>query len=298
MTTTPSHVRLYAAYALSLSRWHVFPVMPDAKMPLLPAAHSKGDPLHGRCVGQCGRLGHGVHDATLDKLQIQRWWERWPDANIGVATGKVSGITVIDIDGKEGEEAIKALGLPQTWTVKTPRGGWHLYFTYTPALHTGAGILPQVDIRNDGGYVLVEPSTVGGKPYRVVRDEPGVATLLEIPGILTRRSRSSGELPTRPDGIHTRQQEGDQWIVRALGGVTEGQRNETAARLIGYYHGKGIPEDIIAATLWPWAQACLPPMDMTELERTVRSVTRYGDTESFVQKNRRDGVNDFRALGL
>src|SRR5262245_45834731 len=69
---------------------------------------------------------------SSDRSQIEAWWGKWPSANIGIATGAVSGIVVLDIDGAEGwatlQELIAEHGfLPRTPVVKTARG-WHLYF--------------------------------------------------------------------------------------------------------------------------------------------------------------------------
>ena len=74
-----------------------------------------------------------------------------PDANMGMVTGEISGISVIDIDGKEGFDALNdaKIRLPDTTVVKTPRG-WHYYYKYNPELKQGANRLEKVDIRNDG----------------------------------------------------------------------------------------------------------------------------------------------------
>lgn len=87
---------------------------------------------------------------------IEEWWLRYPDANVGIVTGKISGITVIDIDTK-GETVVPLDTFPQTYTVKTPSGGYHLYYQYDPEIKQTANTYPQfphVDIRNDGGYVV------------------------------------------------------------------------------------------------------------------------------------------------
>ena len=108
---------LTAALAYTNINYPIFPIRVNAKTPLTL---------------------HGFKDATTDQAQVKEWWSQWPDANIGLATGKPSGISVVDVDGQEGVDSIKMLGLPKTWTVRTPRGtGYHLYFQYTPDLHLG-----------------------------------------------------------------------------------------------------------------------------------------------------------------
>lgn len=106
--------------------------------------------------------------ATID--EIQEWWKRWPDANIGIVTGKVSGISVIDIDNPEAAAAIEDC-LPEnleTPSCLTPRGGKHLYFEYNENVTTisNAGGIKGLDARGDGGYIVAPPSVNGnGKSY-------------------------------------------------------------------------------------------------------------------------------------
>ncbi len=92
--------------------------------------------------------------------QIAEWWEKNPAANVGIITGKISGITVVDID-VSGDKAVPLDTFPRTHTVKTPTGGYHLYYQYCPDIQQTANTFPQfphVDIRNDGGYVVAPPS--------------------------------------------------------------------------------------------------------------------------------------------
>ena len=110
---------------------------PVAGWPVFPL-HSVQD---GRCTcgRDCGknagkhpRVKGGFKAATTDARQIEAWWRKWPNANIGIATGAVSGIIVIDIDGAERTRNSAILvaqhgTLPRTAIVKTARG-WHLYF--------------------------------------------------------------------------------------------------------------------------------------------------------------------------
>src|SRR5690625_2483668 len=81
----------------------------------------------------------------------------YESSHIAIVTGKISGITVIDLDGTAEQDLLKqGYKLPNTPTVKTQSGGKHLYFKYNPALKTDSKINEQknIDIRNDGGYVV------------------------------------------------------------------------------------------------------------------------------------------------
>jgi hypothetical protein len=133
----------------------------DGGVPVLPIWPGGKTPL----------TRHGVHDATTDAETLQRWWTRWPDANVAIATGR-PGPDVLDVDvrgGKSGWPALRRLRqeglLPSGAPLAvTPSGGAHLYFFGT---NQGNGSLPNVhlDFRSTGGYVLVPPSRVSTETY-------------------------------------------------------------------------------------------------------------------------------------
>jgi hypothetical protein len=109
-------------------------------------------------VGKHPRLLHGLRDASTDPEQVRTWWRMWPEANIGLVTGVV--MDVCDIDSEEGLEALLDLlgdGAVTGPTVATGSGGWHAWFRPT-GLGNRAGMLPGVDWRGAGGYVVAPPS--------------------------------------------------------------------------------------------------------------------------------------------
>src|SRR5689334_24729014 len=119
-------------YALSYATqgYAVFPLKPNGKTPVTEL---------------------GFKDATKDPEIIRRWWTEWPEANVGVVTGRISGIIVLDIDRKHGVDgAVSAaeLDLPKTLTIRTPSGGFHLFFK-APAgaiVPRRIGVRPGLDI--------------------------------------------------------------------------------------------------------------------------------------------------------
>jgi hypothetical protein len=105
--------------------------------------------------------------------QIIQWWTKWPDANIGIITGKVSNLFVADIDKYKNEydEEIALQYFPDTImtaTATTPRGGEHLYFSFPNGFQQGGrsdGKLA-IDFRSDGNYIVAPPSRNGnGRSY-------------------------------------------------------------------------------------------------------------------------------------
>ena len=116
---------------------------------------------------------NGFWDATNDLGRVKAWWGRWPAANVGVPTGKSSGLLVLDVDQRDGgPQTLAALerengSLPRTARSRTGRGGVHVFFRYPPEkeVRNSAGWLgPGLDVRGEGGYVVVPPSRTQG-PY-------------------------------------------------------------------------------------------------------------------------------------
>jgi len=161
--------RLAAALGYAARGWPVFPV------------HSVN--ADGTCTCSdlnCGSPGkhphtaHGFNDATTDLKKIKRWWQRWPEANVGIATGEESGVVVLDIDPDHGGvESLARLeaehgALPDGPRVKSGGGGTHYYFGHPgERLRNSAGkVGPGLDIRGDGGYIIAPPSRhVSGGHY-------------------------------------------------------------------------------------------------------------------------------------
>jgi Bifunctional DNA primase/polymerase, N-terminal len=171
------------------------PVLPlRGKLPAIPAAHRPGDPLYQQCKGECGRQGHGVHDATCDPDQVQAWWRRWSHANIGLRTGVL--FDVIDVDGERGRRSLQrflvehAGGVPIGGPrVRTGSGaGWHLYVAPT-GLPDHIGVLEGVDYRAADRYVVAPPShhPTTGRRYLWVPGRGLDMPLGEVPEALRER---------------------------------------------------------------------------------------------------------------
>lgn len=188
------------AMAYGRRGWPVFPCNPQTKRPLVKSA-DKGE--------------GGVKMASTDAAQIEAWWTQFPKAMIGFATGLPAEIFVVDIDAgtdkKTGEDFAPAdllraleieigVKLPATWKVKTPRGGWHLYFRMPAAgdtfeqLGNRTGLIDRVDIRGIGGYVILPPSTrPDGESYawqvKPKADDAAAIAPLELVDCIMRRGK-------------------------------------------------------------------------------------------------------------
>ena len=262
MATPADSPMLAAALRYVELGYAVFPCRPGTKLPA---------------------TAHGLLDATTDAAQITAWWRRWPQANIGLAC---NGLLVVDIDPDglswPGDDArrqsIKAADCPLQ---QTPRGGFHLVFGIPTGCHwrCSAGLLaPGVDVRTNGGFIVVAPSVVKGRPYRwirpLVRKEklpPPPDWLVEALDAVERRRQSPSAGNDRPSEH------------RDLGVLVEGQRNAGLASLAGRLRRSGLTQpELEAALLEGNRLRCRPPLPEKEVLAIARSIGRYppGPNES------------------
>jgi hypothetical protein len=279
------------------------PVLPlHGKLPRIPAAHSPGDPLYQQCKGECGQLGHGVHDATTNPDQVRQWWRRWSHANIGLRTGVV--FDVIDVDGTRGRDnlqrflAEQADGVPIGGPrVRTGSGaGWHLYVRPT-GLPDHIGVLEGVDYRAAGRYVVAPPSRHShtGRPY-VWYSGRGLNTPLgEVPPALRDRLTPRPVDRDRPPAATVRPAQPDHPYGRAVleaetariagarspGQGRGGQRNqvlwEATRNLYNLVAGGVLDEAQVAGELERAASACgLLRDEPRQTMRTLASARQVG----------------------
>jgi hypothetical protein len=161
-------------------------------------------------AGKHPRVRRGLKEASKDPDKVREWFgPDAPPSNIGLVTGEVSGITVLDIDigpGKFGAEswadAIRDHGEPNTLMATTGSGGTHVVFQYNSAMKTASNVLGKgVDCRNDGGYIVAAPSRhrSGGVYSWVDWSTP----LAVVPSHLSRRKETRGR-PKKDDPFHVK----------------------------------------------------------------------------------------------
>ena len=155
--------------------------------------------------GKHPRTKDGAISASCDLDQVQLWWDRYPQANVGIATG--GGLLVVDIDPRHGgslEVIERLVELPEkTPLVRTGGGGWHLYFLHDRELivpNSSGRLAEGIDIRGHHGYVVAPASLhASGRHYlwRVFGDIPRAPErLLDL--ALTSRKQSSSHAVILP----------------------------------------------------------------------------------------------------
>lgn len=207
---------------------------------------------------------HGVYDASSNPDIIKRWWSDHPQANIGIAIPP--GYLVLDLDSQDALHLLKAedLALPATVCARTGRG-WHLWYRCSGEVRNRVGILPGVDVRAAGGYVVAPPSVhPSGEVYRwkVTLDRSKVAEAPEWLEALLRRRASE---PARG---------GTNWGKTIAKTVPSGRRNQALAEVAGLLFRK-LPAEVAAELAFCWARVKLAPrLPDREVFRTLNSIAR------------------------
>jgi hypothetical protein len=258
---------LDTALAYAARGWHVFPCWPP------DAAACRNMEPHKR--GKTPACAHGVIDATTDYNIVKGWWGN-ADFNIGIRTGKESGFFVIDVDGDAGEAELKKLedqfgALPPTLESITGRGGRHLCFQIDghPIRNSTSVFAPKIDVRANGGYIIVPPSLHGlGKRYAWSvdsTDSPVAAPAWVIERAIRAKFTPGGDIPPpRPLS---------EWAATFAGPITEGTRDDTMASIAGYL----LRRNVGAAVTLEIARAvnavhCQPALPDCELVRIINSI--------------------------
>jgi len=240
--------------------WHVLPL------------HSV---IEGKCT--CGKVGctsagkhpqtlNGLKAATVDIDTINTWFKHWPKANIGIATGAISGIGVIDIDPKHGggeslDELTHKYGkIPDTVEAITQSSGRHIIFQYEQGFRTTAGKLGRgIDTRGDGGYIVAAPSRglLGTYEWEASSD-PQDCPIVRAPAWVLQLLNDKKE---------------HEFCSEKIG---EGLRNAYMCSIGGVLRSRGVSYQGILGCLWEEnLQRCNPPLSSREIHQIAYSMMRY-----------------------
>lgn len=234
--------------------WAVFPIDTQTKKPLTP---------------------HGCKDAKKTPGPIAAWWRKWPKAGIGVATGSISGIIVIDEDidrdkGIDGSYEMRIWernngNLPETARALSGRGGVHRYFRYTGTdIKNRAGILDGVDVRGEGGYIIAPPSLHPNGTEYCWEDDPEEIPPAKVDDAV-KKFLSIGKEP---------KESGESFEVPAQ--IPMGKRNETLFKLACSMQAQGFPDTAIKAAVAEVNEtACISPIESDEIDTIIKSALQY-----------------------
>lgn len=251
ITRSPLHeaARAYAADGIP-----VFPCIPNSKVPAVPGAYKA---------------------ATTDLAQIDRLWTENPNYNVAFSPESV-GWCVVDID----EESAPPEPWPDTYTVATPSGGRHLYFEGSlPG--TVKKLLPGIDTRGRGSYVLMPPSIVDDKPYQVIKDIDPVPLPAWVSEAVERRTAAPSQSAApvtldQPAAIERARARLDSLVQQGRVAVEgEGGDNLTFQVACDILDLGVSPERTLGMIAELWNPHCWPPWPDDELETKVANAARY-----------------------
>jgi hypothetical protein len=257
--TKPSTLKSALDYARI--GWSVIPIVERGKRPLVRWAP--------------------YQNSRATEAEIRQWWSQWPNANVGVITGSISNLIVLDVDVRHGgDDSLADLerrhgAFPKSVEAITGGGGRHIYFRHPAGtVRNKVGMAAGLDLRGDGGLVVAPPSIhTSGRRYAWRKShDPSNTPMLAIPGWLLR-------LATEESGPHGHPLR--HWRDVVATGVTEGERNTTIASLAGYLFWHGLDPQVVLDLLLCWnAERCRPPLPEDEVARTVVSIARLHAQET------------------
>jgi hypothetical protein len=265
----------------------IFPIWPNSKSPMTSTESNNG------CT-----------DASNDPDEVRRLWTGRKAMNVGVEAYR-SGLLVVDVDNKgdrngfpRWEELERLHGSVSTLTATTPSGGRHLYFrrprgfsllnNFKDDPTIGVGL----EIKNHNAYVVAPGSTIDGKPYEFVdpameiAEAPAWLISLMAEAAAEKESKPAAASIPRPESTYRKTTaynreddsayEGARRYAAKVAPASSGSRNKAAFSLAGHIWAFGISDAEVMGIMDEWNSRCSPPLDLNELEKTVRSARVNG----------------------
>ena len=212
---------------------------------------------------------------TNKEHKIKKEWYDWlaDNLNLGVKTGKCSGITVVDIDQfPTPPEILALLGEEQTLYQRTTNGS-HYFYKYEPDLPKTRIVDLKIDIENDGGQVIIPPSIVNGRERKIelydIQPMP-----IELKKFLLEQTADKSRLraipAARPDD-----QKIDLTDIKFEGAIAEGNRHHNFMRFGGLLRKKMNLDSVTYTLNMINKYLCNPPLTYQELNNIVTSIDKY-----------------------
>lgn len=249
MTNTENntnHVLEQALYYLETLSWSVIPVGIDKKPLIDWKKYQSVKPTNEEVVA---------------------WFTKYPNANIAIPTGVLSNLTVVDIDPKNGgtDETFNKL---VTVKSKTGSGGWHYFFKHENGVQNHAGIQPGIDIRGEGGYVIVPPSRNTAGTYEWLMSPQRGTLIIPLPDFVKQWIQNVKPKPNPNNSSFN---------LDVLNGVGAGNRNDSTASLAGKLLAH-LPKVEWESVAWPllkiWNLQNQPPLPENELLSVFNSIKK------------------------
>ena len=266
--------------------WNVFPLLPKSKVPNGKLLWDTGFRVMDEKDKQLKASWKPLQKVRVTEDLINEWWEKEPEGNIGLICGKISNVTVIDIDTKldykdwKDPDEIRFAVCEPTLTSRTGSGGLHLFCKYVPGLDNSTkSVHRQIDVKNDGGYVVLPPS-IHDKTGRTYAFDPlfpfkpeNVEVLADFPRVLKNKIiENQGKKKSNLDW---------KYILEGVHQKVDGRNNASAELLGKCLNALNIEfngDPIILPFLWEfmeyWNKKNKPPLSDYELRNTFESIVK------------------------
>ncbi len=223
-----------------LSRgWSIIPINPSSKKPCLESW-----------------LEYQRRLPTID--EVNDWWTKWPWASIGLVTGEISGVSVIDVDPRHGGISDN---LTDTVKSQTGGGGFHYFYLYNHNVHSQNGVKDGIDLKSDGGYVILPPSIhASGNKYTWITP-PFVNEFQEMPQWII-DLQGTNKSSTNLD-----------W--KSILAQTEGARDINLYRAACSLLARGIPSKLVYQFLLFINSTFQPPLATKEVNQKFESGVNF-----------------------
>jgi hypothetical protein len=233
---------------------------------------------------------NGSAGATTDVKQILSWWKDTPYANIGIATGPES-FWVVDVDMKDGINGLESinaefpdaeLDVHTSLMAYTPTGGFHLLFQWPKVgvIKNAQGILEGVDIRGEGGYIVVAPSArkIEDKyiPYKWNDGSLPISKAPEWAQNLARR-----QVDKAAQGVN---------LTKVMTGLSAGERDTELFRYACHLSSRGVPLELAKSFITVAAERCTPPFSVSEAIEKLDTAYKYERKPSSSLKESRSAM--------
>lgn len=250
-----------AAHACARRGFNVFPIVPNAKNPLIESWQNL---------------------ATQDAAQIDAWWTEWPDANIG---GSTNDLIVIDVDPRhEGDKTFELIAaieeFPKTTRSSTQGGGDHIIYAAPYPVKGGTNKLGKgVDVKARGGYILLPGSTIDGRPYAWGNDRPinrSPLWLIEHCATARQRPDSAGKRIVEEDEVAI--ELATNWMLKRAPSADFGEIDDTTYKVAAMLYDFGCSQETVVELVIEWNEIkCNPPGDAERLLTVCESAGRNRD---------------------
>jgi len=245
---------------MSLKEWIKYYIY--GGLEIFPCIRNKKNPL----------TANGFKDASSDEQVINGWWDKYPDANIGLPTGKVNNLVVVDVDVKNDaggmdslQQLLEECGEFDTKVVRTPSGGLHYYFSYPQdeeIIKCRTNLRPGIDIRADGGYVVAPGSSIDGNAYEFEDKDKDIAELPQkLLKVLTNKNDYVSDFTITASEV--------------IYGVEQGSRNNSVFRLASRLRGMDLPYEKAKNQVIVAARNCTPALSDSEAIRCLDSAWKF-----------------------